>query len=639
MQIPVIRAKETRQIAVNTLKRSNIAAPVIPSGAEESAQTASRSDSSSQSQLLLESLRISALAILILAACVTASEKSRQSDLLKAKPEIIDAWQDMRFGMFICWGPVSLTGKEIGWSRGEPSWGRRPGLRGGKGPTPAEIYDNLYKKWKPDKFDARAWVRLAREAGAKYIIFLIKHHDGFCLFDTKLTDFKITGAASAWKVDVMQAIADACHDENIKLMIYYSQPDWHHPDYLGDHHERYIEYLHGQVRELLTNYGRIDGLWFDNLRSPGPEAAKLWRAERLFETARKIQPHLIINNRCGLPGDYDTPEQQVGKVRMDRPWESCITLGTQWSWKPDDKLKPFTDGIRMLVVCAVGNGNLALNTNPMPDGRIEPRQVQSFRNIGKWLKKYGESIYATRGGPFVAPDAGRRRFGSARDSFNLPAGRWWGGSTHKANVIYLHILRWPSDTIALPAIKHKILDHTVLTGGSATIKQTDDGIELHVPPPDRDPLDTIVKLTLDGPAADIPVTKNTASGSIAFGKKATASNCFENSAQYGPSKAFDDDPDTRWGCDWGTHSAWLAIDLGKEMTFDSAWISEPYDRVRKFELQTKKTGRWQTFHQGTTIGESRLLKFPPVTARHVRLNLLETTEGPSIWEFQLFPKK
>ncbi len=448
------------------------------------------------------------LSLLLLAACIVMAGEvasAEGGDYLEAKPEIVEAWQDMRFGMFLCWGPVSLTGKEIGWSRGEPAWGRREGVRGGKGSTPAEVYDNLYKKWKPEKFDAEQWVKIAKEAGQKYLIFLVKHHDGFCLHDTKLTDYKSTGPESAWRVDVMKHVADACHKHDLKLMIYYSQPDWHHPDYLGERHDRYVEYLHGQIRELLTNYGKIDGLWFDNLRGRGdnPQAAKLWDAEKLFEMARSIQPHLIINDRCGLDADFTTPEQHVGQFSTERPWESCITLGTQWAWKPDDKLKSFTEAIRMLVVCAAGNGNLALNTNPMPDGRIEPRQVESFKQIGKWLSKYGESIYATRGGPFLAPDMNSRKFGSARDKFDLPQGQWWGGSTHKSNVVYLHILRWPADTIALPAIKCRIVKHTVLTGGEAAIRQTDDAIELSVAPVHRDELDTIVKLVLDGPASDI----------------------------------------------------------------------------------------------------------------------------------------
>jgi len=401
-------------------------------------------------------------------------------DILTAKPQVVRTWQDMRFGLFICWGPVSLTGKEIGWSRGEPSWGRRPGVRGGKGPTPVEVYDNLYKKWKPDKFNARQWVRVAQDAGAGYIIFLIKHHDGFCLFDSALTDYKSTGPQSAWKVDVLKEMADACHEAGLKLMIYYSQPDWHHPDYLTDRHDRYIKYLHGQVRELLTGYGRIDGLWFDNLRRPSPEAAKLWDAENLFKMARSIQPHLIINNRCGLPGDFDTPEQRVGRFQTRRAWESCITLGTQWAWKPDDRIKSLKQCIDILVRCVGGDGNLALNSGPMPDGRIEPRQVERFKEIGAWLARYGRSIYGTRGGPF-RPGA-------------------WGASTRKGSAIYLHVLRWTGERIVLPAIDRRIVSHSVLTGGSAAVEQTDEGITVSVPPGSRSELDTIVKLQLDGPA-------------------------------------------------------------------------------------------------------------------------------------------
>lgn len=555
-------------------------------------------------------------------------------DLLKARPEIVEAWKDLRFGMFICWGPVTLTGLEIGWSRGEPTWGMRSGVRGGKGPTPAEVYDGLFKQWKPTQFNAREWVQVAKDAGARYLIFLVKHHDGFCLFDSQLTGYKSTAPESAWKVDVMKEIADACHAMNMKLIVYYSQPDWHHPDFCGDHHERYVAYLHGQIRELLTNYGRLDGLWFDGLGG----TAKQWDAENLFKMARELQPWLIINNRCGLPGDYSTPEQQVGRFQQTPPWESCITLGTQWSWKPADKLKPYTDAIRMLVVCTTGGGNLALNTNPMPDGRIEPRQVESFRQIGAWLRKHGESIYGTRGGPFIAPDSGGRDLKAHGDRFALPGGQWWGGSTHRGNVIYLHLLRWPTNTVTLPAIKPRIVSHSVLTGGEAVVKQTDTGIRISVPTTQRDPLDTIVKLALDAPAASIPVLKpkNTAPVSLTTGKQATASNWFRNSDTYAPGKAVDANPDTRWGCDYGTHSCWLEVDLGETRTFDRAAISEPYGRVKAFELQVRADGVWKTFHRGTTIGENLDVHFSPVTGRQVRLNLLETTEGPSIWEFQLF---
>jgi alpha-L-fucosidase len=576
--------------------------------------------------------RISLAMLVLFAVCRTAPAEFP----LTAKPEVLEAWKDMRFGMFLCWGPVTLTGKEIGWSRGAPSWGRRKGMRGGKGPTPAKVYDELYTKWKPDKFDAESWVKIAKDAGQKYLIFLVKHHDGFCLYDTKLTDYKSTGPKSAWKVDAMKAVADACHKHDLKLIIYYSQPDWHHPDYLGENHQRYIKYLHGQVRELLTNYGKIDGLWFDNLRGRGdnPPAAKLWAAEKLFTMARKLQPHLIINDRCGLKADFYTPEQHVGRSDTKRAWESCITLGTQWSWKPDDKLKPYTDGLRMLILCAVGDGNLALNTNPMPDGRIEPRQVESFAKIGKWMRKYGQSIYSTRGGPFISPDRDARRFNSARDGFKLPSKRWWGGSTHKGKTVYLHILRWPGEVITLPPIGRKIVSYSVLTGGKAIVKQTADGITVSVAKKDRDELDTIVKLELDGPAAGLTPGR-LPSKSLAFDCKASASGVWPN-PHLPASLAFDDDMTTRWGGAPDSKSGWLAVDLGAEKTFSSVFVSEAYDRVGKFELQTKTGDSWRTFYTGSKIGESFTASFKPVTARHVRLNIIEASHVPTIWEVQFF---
>ena len=150
---------------------------------------------------------------------VSGHAQTAAQDYLKAAPEVVEAWKDMRFGMFLCWGPVSLTGEEIGWSRGAPAWGIRKGVRGAKGPTPAEVYDGLYEKWRPDRFDAEHWVKVAKAAGQKYLIFLVKHHDGFCLYDTKLTDYRSTGPASAWKVDVMRAVANACHQHDLKLIL------------------------------------------------------------------------------------------------------------------------------------------------------------------------------------------------------------------------------------------------------------------------------------------------------------------------------------------------------------------------------------------------------------------------------------
>ena len=399
--------------------------------------------------------------------------------------------------MFIHWGPVSIVGTEISWSRAGERRGRHDAHTGN---VPVEIYDNLYRIFNPVKFAPDQWVQLAKDAGMRYLVFTTKHHDGFCNFDSRLTDYKITSPRSPYGKDIVRQIADACHRGGIDWGVYYSQPDWHHPDYRnGAAHSKYIAYLHGQVRELLTNYGKT-GMWFfDGL---GGTAAD-WDAPRLIRMMRALQPDLVINDRAGVPADYDTPEQTIGAFQDKRPWETCATVGQQWAYNPDDILRPLDECLRGLVCCAIGDGNLLFNVGPRPDGRIEDSHAARLREMGAFLKQYGESIYATRGGPFVAPDEGKRK----DESFDMPEGRWWGGSTHQGKAIYLHILRWPSDVISLPAIPLRVVRYAALTGGRASVSQSAAGIQVKVEAAGRHAVDTIVKLELDGPAGTIPATR------------------------------------------------------------------------------------------------------------------------------------
>ena len=400
------------------------------------------------------------------------SEKETNS-YLKAKQQDMQWWQDSKFGMFIHWGPVSLKGTEIGWSRG----GERRGRKDRGSLIPVDVYDNLYKQFNPVKFDADEWVSIAQEAGMKYLVFTSKHHDGFCMFDSKLTEYKITN--SPFGRDVVKELADACHRAGLKFGIYYSPPDWHHPDYRTERHENYIKYMHGQLRELCSNYGRVDIVWFDGLGGTTED----WDSENLFKMIRSLQPHLIINNRAGLSGDYDTPEQRIGKFQNDRPWETCMTICKQWAWKPDDKMKTLKECIQTLVRCVGGDGNLLLNVGPMPDGRIEPRQVERLKEMGQWLGKCGETIYATRGGPFKP--------GS------------WGASTYKDDVIYLHLMNADKKPIILPTIDKKILASKLLTGEKVTAIQYEKGIAFNLPDSCCQEIDNIVKILLDGPASEI----------------------------------------------------------------------------------------------------------------------------------------
>lgn len=515
-------------------------------------------------------------------------------------------FREAKFGVFICWGPCSLAGGEIGWSRHGPRPGREPATGG----VPLEVYDSLYKQFNPTEFDAREWADVVKESGARYVIFLTKHHDGFCMYDSRLTDYKVTN--SPFGRDVTAELAGAFREAGIRIFWYYSQPDWYHPDYRTERHSRYIEYLHGQIRELCTNYGKIDGIWFDGLGG----TAEGWDSPRLFELIHSLQPGAIINNRAGLPGDLDTPEQRIGRFEIDRPWESCITMSRGWAWLGADKpVKTLKQCLHLLVRCAGGGGNLALDTGPMPDGRIDPRQAQRYREMGGWLAKYGESIYETTGGPYKPSR--------------------WGVSTRKGNTVYLHVLEWEANGLELPALGSRIASSSTLTGGEPTVRQDEHGLTVSVPAERHDAIDTIVALELDGPAEELAVISPLAQGALTLGKPSSSSSDWGQG--YTHAMAFDGDEATRWGAAPGTTFGWLQVDLGAPTTFDKALILEsPWDRVRRFELQYREGETWRTFHEGTTMGDLAI-EFDPVTAQCVRLNVLEATNVPTIWEVAFYP--
>jgi alpha-L-fucosidase len=253
-----------------------------------------------------------------------------------------------------------------------------------------------------------------------------------------------------------------------------------------------VSSMQRQLRELLGNYGLIDLLWFDFDSGPVP-----WDQPETYALIRRLQPKIVVNNRLDLANyrqyqenkigpdaDYYTPEQKVGAFNDQRPWETCMTLGTQWSWKPDDRIKTVNECVRILVQCAAGDGNLLLNVGPMPSGEIEPRQVEVLNGIGQWLKKFGQSIYGTRGGPFK------------------PSGEVC--STRHGNNLYVHVLKWTGDSVAIPALPHKIIASKVMAGGEVKVEQTASQWILRVAKSDRSEIDTIIELQLDGSTEEIP---------------------------------------------------------------------------------------------------------------------------------------
>ncbi len=449
-------------------------------------------------------------------------------------------WQQARFGLFIHWGPVSLKGTEISWSRANSN-PKCPN----KGPIPVEVYDNLYRQFNPTNFDAGQWVDIAKRAGAKYVVLTAKHCDGFLLWHSQADAYNI--AATPFRRDVCAELSKTAHAQGMKLGWYFSPMDWRDPDFRTDRNAVFLGKMQSELRELLGNYGVIDLLWFD---FDGQEA--VYDQSTTYKLVKSLQPRIVINNRLDLStdqgnrlilstnADYYTPEQEVGAYDDQRPWESCMTLSSknQWAWGgPTDGVKSFEDCLKMLVSCAGGDGNLLLNTGPMPTGEIPPDQASRLREIGDWLAKYGESIYGTRGGPFKPGD--------------------YGASTRKGNIIYLHVMDWVADSLKLPPIPAKVLRSRLLSGDKAECRQTASGLEIRVAPADRAALDTVIALELDGDALRIPAMNVPGVVSVTTGAKATASNVFQKQAAYGPNKAVDGDDETRWATDTGVISAWL----------------------------------------------------------------------------------
>jgi alpha-L-fucosidase len=529
-------------------------------------------------------------------------------------------WAEGRFGIFIHWGPVSLKGTEISWSRANTN-PKCPN----KGPIPADVYDNLYKEFNPVKFDASEWVRISKTAGAKYMVLTAKHCDGFLLWHSKVSDYNIS--ASPFKRDICAELSAAARKQGIRIGWYFSPMDWRDPDFRTERNQVFLSKMQSELRELLTNYGKIDLLWFD---WDGGEP--LYNQAETYSIVKSLQPEIIINNRLDLgPGntdrqilspnaDYYTPEQHIGSYDDQRPWESCMTLSrkSQWAYGgPDDGVKPFETCLKMLIGCAGGDGNLLLNVGPTPTGEFPPEQVERLLQLGDWLARFGESIYGTRGGPFKPG--------------------YYGVSTRKGHKVYLFVTDASLDSVQLPPLPARVLDARVLKGDPVEVKQSHDGLEIILKERDKQPIATVIELSLDRSALELGAINVPATPPVSAKARTTASNVYQNLQEFGPEKATDGRDDTRWATDAGLKSAWLEVDLGKPTTIKRAKISEAFpNRVQRFALKYRMGDAWETILTGTTIGESWARSFSPVTAQYVRLEIIESTDGPTIWEFQLF---
>lgn len=417
--------------------------------------------------------------LLLLAAAGMAAGQSL--DWGAAPP--LDWFREAKFGMFIHWGPYSLASVEASWPIMVPDtklWGDI---------TESE-YVKLPSRFNPAQFDAANFVRLAKAAGQRYMVFTTKHHDGFCMFDSPYTNYKITN--TPYQKDIVAQLAEACRREHMPLGFYYSPPDMHHPDYRDTRKPArenwrgeparpewpvYLNYMELQVRELLTRYGPVAIIWFDGL-----DHQEKYDGYRFLKMIHELSPRTLVNNRIGLPADYQTPEQfvpdhvpvkagapqpaagEAPPARDFQPWETCMTINNTWAYNSRDRqFKSAAKLIRTLVEVASKGGNFLLNVGPTPEGDIQPEFQERLKTIGEWLKVNGEAIYGTTYGPWQ----------------KLPFGK----STARGKTIYLHVFDWPpSGELKVENARERVKS-AILLAGRSTLRFRQNGADLTIDVP------------------------------------------------------------------------------------------------------------------------------------------------------------
>jgi alpha-L-fucosidase len=375
-------------------------------------------------------------------------------------------FRDMRFGMFIHWGLYAQLGRHE-WVMNRER-------------IPIDEYEKLADTWKPKPNCARDWAKLAKQAGMRYMVMTTKHHEGFCLWDTKMTGYN--AAKHGPGRDLVAEYVEAARAEGMRVGFYYSLMDWHHPDGAKCKKDeaarrRFVDYTHGLVRELCTNYGKLDILWYD---VNWPLDAEGWESAKMNAMVRKLQPDIIINNRSGLPEDFGTPEQHITPEKEGRAWEACMTFNESWGYTPiDTRYKDAWEVIRMLRQVAAGGGNLLLNIGPTPEGGVPEPCVTVLKGTGQWLKEYGPSIY---------------------DASDVAKQEWLatGAFTFKDKTAYFHCNRWPGKELAIGGLVAEVQEARLMNGPKVRFTQVKNRLVLHdLPEKAPNTLDTVIELKCD----------------------------------------------------------------------------------------------------------------------------------------------
>ena len=426
---------------------------------------------------------IAVLCLLVTLGCSQMAVRTQGPETKQQRDKRMAWWREARFGLFIHWGIYSVPAGEWDGETGYGEWIMR------NAKIPIARYEQFAGQFNPVKFNAKEWVDIAKKAGMKYIVITSKHHDGFSMYDTKVINYDIVDS-TPFKRDVLRELADECRKQDIKIGWYYSVRDWHHPDYVPrleldkrssvPNYDRYIDFMKAQVRELLTNYGPIGVMWFDGAVE---QSAKKHRPKEVVSMIRRLQPDIIINNRIGIPQDFDTPEQTIPDTGIPgRDWETCMTMnrflgynkyGT--GWKSTEEL------IQMLVDIASKGGNFLLNVGPDAEGVIPAASVERLAAMGEWMKVNGESIYGSGASPLGKFD--------------------WGRCTSKRDKLYLHVFDWPADgRLEVTGLKCRVKKAYLLADGKrarlAVKRESEDKVVITLPDEAIDKIDTVIVLKI-----------------------------------------------------------------------------------------------------------------------------------------------
>ncbi|MBV8811233.1 MAG: alpha-L-fucosidase [Acidobacteriaceae bacterium] len=374
-------------------------------------------------------------------------------------------WHEARFGMFIHFGLYSVLGRHE-WAMEQEG-------------IPVVEYQLLAQQFNPKPHAARAWAKLAKTAGMKYMVMTTKHHEGFCLFNTKLTSYCAPKQAAGR--DLVAEYVEAARSEGMRFGFYYSLMDWHHPDgALCAHDEaarrRFVDYIHGQVRELCSNYGKVDVLWYDVNWPLTPEG---WESEKMNRMVRQLQPDILINNRSGIPEDFTTPEQHI--QAFSTPWESCMTMNDSWGYqRADDDWKSSKTIVRNLITCTRDQGNYLLNIGPKADGSIPQPSIEILTVVGQWMDGHADLIH--RADPCQVKRSEFANF------------------TRQRNTLYIHAYFWPGETLAIGGLQQKVLAAKMYnTGQPVKFVQEEFRVQFTgLPAAAPDPIATVIAAECDG---------------------------------------------------------------------------------------------------------------------------------------------